>query len=110
MNSIKSQPTFTSTIIPKQAMKNFGKFTEELNKSFELKGMGGSVESIRSKIDFGQAGVGFVKDEVAFIGKDKSADNFIFRRLSNIDKNVKYIDDAPELKPDSDAIEFSILG
>ena len=50
MNSIKSQPTFTSTIIPKQAMKNFGKFTEELNKSFELKGMGGSVESIRSKL------------------------------------------------------------
>ena len=110
MNNIKSQPAFTSTVVPRQAMKNFGKFTDDLEKSFELKGLGGSIDSIRTRISLGQAGVGSKDGNFVFVGKDKAADNFIYRRLRDIDDSVKYIDDAPELKSDPNAIAFEIIG
>lgn len=109
MNNIQSTPAFTSTIIPNQAMKNMGKFVDQLNSCFEVKGIVGSAQKVRNSINLGQAGVTPSKEGFIVVGKDKSADNFIFRRLKEIDKNVKYIDDAPEMKSDASTIDFSIL-
>ncbi|MCR5265663.1 MAG: hypothetical protein K6E29_03610 [Cyanobacteria bacterium RUI128] len=110
MNNIQSRPSFTSTIIPKASMKNCGKFVDALESSFELKGLGASVENIRNQMTLGQAGFGFCKDGMVVVGKDKSADNFIFRTIKAIDKDVKFIDDAPEMKSDIPPIDFTAIG
>lgn len=110
MNNIQSRPSFTSTIIPKASVKNYGKFVDALESSFEIKGLGASIESMRNQMNLGQAGFGFYKGGMVIVGKDKSADNFIYRTVKAIDKDVKFIDDAPEIKSDIPPIDFTVIG
>lgn len=109
MNNIQSRPAFTSTVIPNQPMKNAEKYVNQINRYFDVKGIFGSPEKVRKSIDLGQAGVTASKEGLVVVGKDKAADNFIFRRLKEIDKNVKYIDDAPEIKSDAQVFDFSVI-
>ena len=97
MNTVQSHTSFTSTILPVSKGKS-GKVINELSKYFEVKGLGGSAAAMRDSINLGQAGVGFGKDGMVFVGKEKSADNFIHRVIKNIDSNAKFVDDAPEIK------------
>ena len=108
MNNISSSTNFTSTIIPKASFSNLNKYTTEIGKYFEVRGFGGDIEKVRNKINLGQAGVGLGKDGIFIVGKEKSADNFIYRTVKSLDGNAKYIDDAPELKCDSPTIDFTI--
>ena len=108
MNNIQSSPSFTSTIIPPKAAKSFGKFVDELDRYFEVKGLNGSAEKMRSQINLGQTAIGFSKDGIVVVGKDKSADNFIYRTLKGINKDVEFINDAPEIKVDGPVFDFTV--
>ena len=81
--------------------ENVKKVIDTLNDYFEVKGFGKETASVlREKISGVQAAVGFDKKGLLVVGKDKSADNFIGRVLKEIDPDVKYVDDAPEMKFD----------
>ena len=108
MNNVQSHTSFTSTVLPITKGKSGSKVINELSRYFELKGLGGSASVMRDSISLGQTGVGCSKDGMLFVGKEKSADQFIHRVIKQFDSNAKYIDDAPEMKVDGPVLE--ILG
>lgn len=109
VNRTNSQPNFTSSIIPYTSTKPLSHYFKTLDKYFTLKGFGKeSPEALREKIDFSQAAIGFDKKGMLVVGKDKSDDRFIGRVLKEIDPDVKFIDDAPEIEIDGPVIDLFI--
>ena len=99
INRTNSQQNFTSTLIPYASKKPVSFYLSPLKDFFELKGFGKeSPEALRDKIKLSQAAIGFNKDGLLVVGKDRGADNFIGRILQKLDSNVKHVDDAPELE------------
>lgn len=102
-----SQQNFTSTLIPYSSKKLVHTYLEPLNQYFIVRGFGNeSVEALRNKINLSQAAIGFRDDGLIVVGKEKSADNFIGRILKKVDSDVKYVDDAPEMKVDGPVLDI----
>ena len=108
-NTINNSLSFKSTYIPRNSKRPILNYLDKLDSSFELKGFyNSSVKKTRDKIDLGQAGVCFDKQDLVFVGKDKASDNFIYRQLAKIDNNIRYVDDAPEEKVNPNSIKFML--
>lgn len=102
-----SQQNFTSTLIPYASKKPVSFYLSPLKDFFELKVFGKeSPEALRDKIKLSQAAIGFNKDGLLVVGKDRGADNFIGRILKKVDSDVKYVDDAPEMKVDGPVLDI----
>lgn len=113
INNVTSQPNFTSTkIFTKGVNRAMSDYTNVLNKYFtEVKGFGNiSVNKARNLIAPNQAALVYSKESgsLAVVTKEKGVDKFIFNQLRKVDKNVEFIDDAPEIVSNMKPIELDI--
>lgn len=112
INNVNSQPNFTSTkIFTKGVDRAVSDYTNVLNKYFtEVKGFGNvSVQKARNLIAPNQAALVYSKDAgLAVVTKEKSIDQFIFNQLRKVDKNVEFIDDAPEVISNMPEIKLDV--
>lgn len=113
INKVNSQTNFTSTkIFTKGVNRALSDYTNVLNKYFtEVKGFGNvSVQNARNLIAPNQAALVYSKDagSLAVVTKEKDIDKFIFNQLRKIDKNVEFIDDAPEIASNMPPIKLDM--
>lgn len=113
INNVNSQPNFTSTkIFTKGVNRAVSDYTNVLNKYFvEVKGFGNvSVEKARNLINHNQAALVYSKEagSLAVVTKEKDIDKFIFNQLRKVDKNVEFVDDAPELVSNMPAMKLDM--
>lgn len=109
INNVGATPSFGSTRLPIDSTDVF-KYLKPLNQYFEVKGFAGNkaAQEYADQIDFGKAAFVMGDKEAMVIGKDDSADKFIFRLLKKINPEAKYVDDIKPIKTDTPIIDLEV--
>lgn len=91
-----NQLSFQSTFVHAKNVP-MKKPLDALKSTFELQGFSKSTPAkVREKINGNQVGILISKDGMNFVGKDREADKFIARKLTEAHIDNTYIQDTPE--------------
>lgn len=99
MTTVNNQVSFGATIVPLvKGSDNCGRALKAIENCFELKGAwsGRSAERVREGMNLCQAMVQPAKNSMKLYGGDREADEFIFREVSKVVPDAKYVQDTPE--------------